>query len=122
MESVVVFVSTDGTAAPMSTHADHPSTVLKASYVSPSGSTDFQHVIAKPASRAVGAEAKTEYLRDLRASSRKLQDEINKFLTDKMEEDKQAQSRASNGGTLLQTTQEELEEENYGEEVAEDDA
>ncbi|KAL2703771.1 hypothetical protein AAEP93_004842 [Penicillium crustosum] len=44
----------------------------------------------------------------------KLQDQINAFLTERMEEDKQVQGQIS--------AQEAKEEENYGEEVVEDDA
>ncbi|KAL6249895.1 hypothetical protein RBB50_003751 [Rhinocladiella similis] len=105
----------------MSRHGSQLSTVLKASYLSPSGVVDIQHVITTPASHAFDTEAKTQYLGELRASSRKLQDEINKFLTNKMEEDRTAQDQARSGGTSLQKTQDELEEENYGEEVAEED-
>ncbi|KIW15173.1 hypothetical protein PV08_05218 [Exophiala spinifera] len=113
--------ASNGTSTPMASHTEHAPTVLKASYQSPTGLADFHHVIAAPVSHALNSEAKTQYLGELRASSRKLQDEINKFLTEKMDEDKKGQNQESTSGASLQKTQEELEEENYGEEVAGDD-
>ncbi|KAI1629098.1 EKC/KEOPS complex, subunit Gon7 [Exophiala viscosa] len=101
------------------------SAVLRAEYQSPTGSKDFQHAISAPASqdtKPLDTRAKTKYLSDLRASSRKLQEDINKFLTEKMEEDKKAQGQVTTKGTSNQKAEEELEEETYGEEAPEDDS
>ncbi|KIX07487.1 uncharacterized protein Z518_02140 [Rhinocladiella mackenziei CBS 650.93] len=99
------------------------SATLRATYNSPSGPTDFQHVIIAPTPDNVGSidtQAKMIYLSELRASSKMLQEEINQFLTDKMEEDKRAAGQENTSETSKQKTKDELEEENYGEE-AEDD-
>lgn len=58
---------------------------------------------------------KTEYLSNLRQSVTKLQDEINTFLTEKMEEDK---ALAAKAGLKVD---EKKEEERYGEEDVEDE-
>ncbi|KIV80107.1 hypothetical protein PV11_07629 [Exophiala sideris] len=104
---------------------DESSSVLRATYQSPTGSKDFQHVISAPhngATKSLDVQAKTKYLSDLRASSKKLQEDINKFLTEKMEEDKRAQGQVNTIGASKQKAEDELEEETYGEEVPEDDS
>lgn len=60
-------------------------------------------------------EERTAYLASLHASIGKMQDEVNAFLTQKMEEDKMS------AGNAAQTADEAKEEENYGEEVVEDE-
>ncbi|KAL8902689.1 MAG: hypothetical protein Q9207_004456, partial [Kuettlingeria erythrocarpa] len=57
----------------------------------------------------------TEYLSTLRKSVTRLQDEINAFLTERMEEDK---ALAAKAGVKID---EKKEEENYGEENVEDE-
>lgn len=94
------------------------SSLLKASYHSPSGSKVFEHVIASPQSEPpADTQAKTKYLSELRTSTKKLQDDINIFLTEKMEKDKKNQDSHA----LQQKSADELEEEQYGEETGEDD-
>jgi hypothetical protein len=94
---------------------------LTASYTSPSGEKQFTYTITAP-SRSDDASkstaTKTAYLHELRSSTKKLQEDINVFLTAKMEEDKKV---AATNGKSAQKTKDEEEEENYGEEVVEDD-
>ncbi|KAK5429224.1 hypothetical protein LTR34_007684 [Exophiala xenobiotica] len=87
--------------------------ILKAIYSSPTDSKDFEQSVA-----AARHEAKSKYLANLRASSKKLQDEINKYLTENMEADKKAQGQADVTGT---SRPDELEEQRYGEEAGDDD-
>jgi len=63
-------------------------------------------------------QVKTEYLSALRAQASQLQSNINTFLTEKMEEDKAAESCSN---VSKQSKQEEKEEEMYGEEDPEQD-
>jgi len=84
---------------------------LAASYNSPSGTKQFHHAIDNRTTD------KTNYLSQLRASTKNLQDDINDFLTQKMEEDKKTGVEAA----AKSKTKEDLEEENYGEEVVDDD-
>ncbi|KIW72698.1 hypothetical protein PV04_00875 [Phialophora macrospora] len=100
---------------------ESPSASLSATYDSPSGHRDFTYTVSTPQVKndgSVDIEAKTTYLSELRVSTRKLQEDINKFLTEKMEEDKKV---AGPNGASRQESKDELEEENYGEEDAEDD-
>jgi len=98
--------------------------VLSASYSSPSGEKIFIQAIQSPnpaTRQTVDAHAKTAYLSELRSSTRRLQNDINVFLTHKMEEDK-----AQNGAATTQNgrgvhPKDDEEEENYGEERVEDD-
>jgi hypothetical protein len=95
--------------------------ILKATYSSPTDSKFFEQSIAaarREGAKTFDAEAKSKYLANLRASSKKLQDEINKYLTEKMEADKKAQGQADVSGT---SRPDELEEEQYGEEAGDDD-
>jgi hypothetical protein len=94
---------------------------LTATYHSPSGEQTFDHALTTPKVNSDGSfdpSTKKNYLSDLRQSSKKLQQDINKFLTEKMEEDKRA---IGENGTAKEKSKDELEEENYGEEN-EDDA
>lgn len=56
---------------------------------------------------------KTKYLSDLRKAVATMQDQVNKELTQRMEEDK-AKEASKNGKTVVDDAK---EEENYGEEV-----
>lgn len=71
--------------------------------------------LQKPASGSV--LDKTEYLQKLRAAIASTQDEVNKELTLRMEEDKTRLATA--GGS--KAVDDAKEEENYGEEVVEED-
>lgn len=84
---------------------------LNAVYTAPQATKTFEHVI--PITTGDLA-AKQAHLSALQSLVPKLQDEINVFLTERMEEDKKVEGHLS--------AQEAKEEENYGEEVVEDDA
>ncbi|EPS27289.1 hypothetical protein POX_e06261 [Penicillium oxalicum] len=86
---------------------------LKAVYTAPDTSKTFTHVISVDSSKDSFA-AKQSHLTALQTLVPQLQEEINVFLTERMEEDKKAQGAISE--------KEAREEENYGEEVVEDDA
>ncbi|KAJ5466689.1 hypothetical protein N7539_009418 [Penicillium diatomitis] len=86
---------------------------LKAVYAAPDSSKTLSHAIAVDTSKDSFA-AKQSHLTILQALVPQLQEEINVFLTERMEEDKKAQGAVSE--------KEAREEENYGEEVVEEDA
>ncbi|MCJ1384607.1 hypothetical protein MMC17_007725 [Xylographa soralifera] len=93
--------------------SDH-SPSLKADYASPTGSLQFQHPLkVLPAKFSI--EEKTAYLSALRSAVTHLQEEVNTFLTAKMEEDKAIAVERTG------VTDDKKEEENYGEEVVEDE-
>jgi hypothetical protein len=123
--------------APMPGHDKQ--VTLQATYTSPTGAETFSHPIASPIPPAPPSttftdpaytKSKTAYLAELRASTKKLQEDINVFLTEKMEEDRArtAAGQASVNGTSAEggkvqgqgkvqaKTKEEVEEERYGEE------
>ena len=87
-------------------------TTLKADYASPSTTKSFTHPL--PAASNASTEEKTMYLSALRKSVVRLQEEVNGFLTTKMEEDK---ALAASAGVKID---DKAEEENYGEEKVED--
>lgn len=87
---------------------------LKADYLSPGALQTFSHQLPAT-SPAASTKKKTAYLSALRTSIVKLQEEVNTFLTTKMEEDKAI--TAANGPKV----DEKKEEDNYGEEVVEDE-
>lgn len=108
--------------------ASSQSNALRAVYTSPQLSTQsqsqtFQHqlsslpVSSDPASPEI-VKAKSTYLSELRQLVPQLQDEINVFLTERMEEDK----KAAEAQGSKQSEEEAKEEENYGEEDVEEDA
>lgn len=86
---------------------------LKAAYIAPNASKTF--ALQLPAPDTTSTEGKTAYLSALRGSVTKLQEEVNTFLTSRMEEDKALASVAG------QKVDDKKEEENYGEEGAEDE-
>ncbi|KAJ5169189.1 uncharacterized protein N7482_004783 [Penicillium canariense] len=86
---------------------------LQAVYTAPDATKTFTHAI--PAESSTDAlAAKQSHLNHLQSLVPMLQDEINVFLTERMEEDKKAQGAVSE--------KEAKEEENYGEDVVEEDA
>lgn len=97
--------------------ADSPNgdsnTALEADYAGPTTTKTFTHPL--PAASNTSIQDKTNYLSALRKSVVKLQDEVNGFLTTKMEEDK---ALAEGAGVKVD---DKAEEENYGEEKVEDD-
>jgi hypothetical protein len=87
---------------------------LEAVYKSTQRNRNFQHPIPLDPTSDTATTKKT-HLAALQSLVPKLQDEINVFLTERMEEEKKAQ------GQVI-SEEEAKEEENYGEEVVEDDA
>ena len=92
---------------PAASGASEPGT-LKADYAAPASTKEFRHPL--PPTSGLNTEQKTQYLTALGDSVVKLQDEINVFLTSKMEEDKVTAISAG------KKVDEKAEEENYGEE------
>jgi hypothetical protein len=77
----------------------------------------FQHPLPSLPENA-STDDRTAFLNALRENVAALQDEVNVFLTAKMEEDK---SREGGDTAAGKKVDEEKEEQNYGEEVMEDD-
>lgn len=93
-------------------------TSIKATYGSPANNKVFTQTIYSP--QLTDTKSKAAYISSLRSSTKALQEDINKFLTAKMEEDKQTAGQTATNGTKHKARDEE-EEENYGEENVEDD-
>ncbi|OOF94881.1 hypothetical protein ASPCADRAFT_6554 [Aspergillus carbonarius ITEM 5010] len=94
---------------------------LHAIYSSPQQTHTFEHTIASPlpsTDAPSAVPAKVTYLAELRKLVPTIQNDINVFLTERMEEDKKA---AEAQGQAV-SDKEAKEEENYGEEVVEEDA
>ncbi|RFU79866.1 gon7 family [Trichoderma arundinaceum] len=90
---------------------------LTASYSSPTNSP-FSITESIPAPPTpLDPAGKSKYLESLRASVATAQDQINKELTTRMEEDKAREAAVGNQPSV----DEEKEEENYGEEVQEEE-
>lgn len=87
--------------------------VLKAEYAAPTSSKQFSHTL--PSCTTTSTKEKSVYLSALRASVVRLQDEVNIFLTDKMEEDKTLAALVGVKGD-----DDQKDEENYGEEVVDE--
>ncbi|KAL3437062.1 EKC/KEOPS complex, subunit Gon7 [Aspergillus tetrazonus] len=93
---------------------------LQAQYTSPQLNRTFEHTINSPAPSPSeeNIKVKVAYLSELRKLVPALQNDINLFLTERMEVDKKT---AEAQGRQL-SEKEAKEEENYGEEVVDDDA
>ena len=92
---------------------------LKAVYQSPDASKTFSSTLPSLPNGSEGqnVKEKTAYLSDLRSGITQMQSGVNVFLTEKMEQDKSAQTNQSNA----KKAKEEKEEEMYGEEDPEGD-
>lgn len=112
--------------------SDNPSfhLTLSATYTNSSTSPPTTHQFSYPISAPIppsgstSVKDKTAYLCDLRKSAKRLQGEVNVFLTQKMEEDKLHAMKNGHDGQEKEAgtkTADEVEEENYGEEGVEDD-
>ncbi|KAK5088987.1 hypothetical protein LTS08_000610 [Lithohypha guttulata] len=129
------------TTTPQNTMSTPAEPTLKATYTNttkPVSDTThthtFTHTISssQPADSAV--ESKTAFLSNLRSSTKTLQNEVNAFLTERMEEDKAAaaaivvegngnaknEKKNKKKGVVVKDDDEE-EEENYGEERIDED-
>ncbi|OQO09169.1 hypothetical protein B0A48_06060 [Cryoendolithus antarcticus] len=84
---------------------------MEAHYISPTFSHSFTHPIRAQNSASSNAADKTTYLAALRNKSAQLQQEVNGFLTQKMEEDVQS---AAQEGKVKKSQAEERAEEMYG--------
>lgn len=99
---------------------------LTAIYRSSNGTKEFKRSVQEPTTSSdlvTSKEEKTAYLSALRSSVTALQDEVNVYLTQKMEEDKAAEKggdtgRSQENGVIDEAKEEEL----YGEELAEEGA
>lgn len=94
---------------------------LRAVYSAPQSTQTFEHSISSPLPSTDSSEnvpIKVAYLSELRKLVPNLQNDINVFLTERMEEDKKL---AEAQGRQI-SEEERKEEENYGEEVVEEDA
>lgn len=92
------------------THQQSSGSELKADYTSPTSSKSFAHSLPSASASTNSTKQKTAYLSALRKSVVQLQDDVNGFLTMRMEEDK---ALAANNGMKADDNR---EEENYGEE------
>lgn len=94
---------------------------LTAKYTSP---TNEAFSIDKPLPTtppSADVAAKTEYLSALRAAVTSTQDQVNKELTARMEEDKARAAPSDAAAAKKAGVDEDKEEENYGEEVQEEE-
>ena len=89
---------------------------LQAGYTSPNTSQTFTHSLPSVSASNQSTKQKTQYLSSLRRSVVQLQDEVNGFLTTKMEEDK-ALATGTEG-----KADEKREEDLYGEDVVEEES
>lgn len=100
--------------------SDHQKLSLTGSYSSPTNAPfTTTHELQAPPSGTVAPTVpdKTKYLGDLRSAVAAMQDQVNKELTQRMEEDK-ATEAGKNGKPAVDDAK---EEENYGEEVQGED-
>lgn len=96
---------------------------LTASYTSPSNAPfTVTHELQAPPSGTTNPTVpdKTKYLQDLRKATVAMQDQINKELTQRMEQDK-VQEEAGKNGKTSKGVDEAKEEDYYGEEVVEEE-
>lgn len=98
-----------------STAAHH---LLSARYVSPSNEA-FTISQKLPAPAGEATKERIAYLGALRKATAEVQEQINKELTMRMEDDKAREARGEN--VTAQAVDEAKEEDNYGEEVVEED-
>ena len=96
-----------------SQHSITPITLLRAEYKAPKGSKTFTHTL--PSADVTSTTEKSAYLSVLRRLVVQTQEDINTFITAKMEEDKAVTSIPG------MKADEKKAEENYGEEVDEED-
>ena len=84
-------------------------------YTSPTSTQTFSSPLSATPTSQSSVQEKSQYLADLRANVSQMQDDINSFLTKKMDEDKAAQEGQSSA------KDEEREEQMYGEENVDED-
>lgn len=96
---------------------------VKAIYSSPTTTDTFEKTLISSNQNTEGSSSKVVYLHSLRTSTKQLQNDLNQFLTAKMEEDKAtaATSTSTNFHSQASKAPDEEEEENYGEEKIDED-
>lgn len=96
--------------------------LLSATYSSPSNAS-FTHMQKIPTPPSDKTTDRTAYLSALRKATSSMQEQINKELTARMEEDKAKDAEGVNGASKAKAkgVDESKEEDNYGEEVVEED-
>ena len=96
--------------------------VLSATYASPTN-MPFTHAEKIPTPPSDKPTDRTAYLSSLRKATAVMQEQINKELTARMEEDKAKEAEGLNGASkaTAKGADESKEEDNYGEEVPEED-
>ncbi|KAH0388375.1 hypothetical protein KCU89_g16859, partial [Aureobasidium melanogenum] len=87
---------------------------LTAVYTSPTATNTFSSPLQSAPTQPSSSTEKSQYLGDLRQKVSQLQDDINQFLTKKMDQDKAATEGAA-------SKHEDIEEQMYGEEVVDED-
>lgn len=94
---------------------------LSATYQSPTNPPfTFSQPLSVPSSETV--DSRTKYLKDLGQAVARMQDEVNKELTARMDADKARDAAATTNGRAGRADVDEAkEEENYGEEVMEEE-
>jgi len=102
------------------TSSDPPINALTASYTSPHASHASTSPLPSLASANESTSAKTAYITDLREKTSQLQDDVNAYLTQRMEEDKAREGNVV-GKRSKSAKEEERLEEMYGEEDMEAD-
>jgi phosphoribosylanthranilate isomerase len=101
----------------MSTSESSASAKLSADYKSPTGQHTFSYEVPAVSGNQ-STEETTDFLAKLRQSAVQMQQDINTFLTQKMDEDKAMESTKDVQHTAK--VDEDKEEDNYGEEVDEE--
>lgn len=91
---------------------------LTAKYAAPDDTRGFKHELVTKEGSDESSQASTEVLSDLKSKTVKLQQEINDFLTTKMEEDRKAADATPNAAASK--ANETASEDLYGEEIEDD--
>ncbi|THW78714.1 hypothetical protein D6D19_01757 [Aureobasidium pullulans] len=87
---------------------------LTAVYTSPTATNTFSSPLSSAPTEASSSHEKSQYLAHLRDNVSQMQDDINQFLTKKMDEDKAATDAP------VTSNDEDMEEQMYGEEVVDE--
>ncbi|THW84106.1 hypothetical protein D6D15_09108 [Aureobasidium pullulans] len=87
---------------------------LTAVYTSPTATNTFSSPLSSAPTEASSSHEKSQYLAHLRDDVSQMQDDINQFLTKKMDEDKAATDAP------VTSNDEDMEEQMYGEEVVDE--
>lgn len=95
-----------------------PQPELTATYTSPTTNHTFNSTL-QSLSAEPSTKEKTSYITDLRAKTSQLQNDINAYLTERMEEDKAQE--VADGAAKKSARDEQREEDMYGEEQGEED-